>query len=78
VIPVAESRRLMVRFGELVEQHFRDNLSIAEYARALHVSESRLRTACIESTGQPPIQLIHARIVLEAKRQLHYTNNPVN
>jgi AraC family transcriptional activator of pobA len=28
-------------------------------------------------TGQTPIQLVHARIVLEAKRQLLYTDNPV-
>jgi AraC family transcriptional activator of pobA len=33
---------------------------------------------CLAATGQSPIQLIHARIVLEAKRQLHYTDRPIN
>lgn len=75
---VGQRRRLMAKFGELLEKHYRDSLQIADFARALHVSESRLRTACIASTGQPPIQLINARVLLEAKRQLHYTNNPVN
>lgn len=75
---VGQRRRLMARFGELVERHYRDNQTIAEYADALHVSESRLRNVCLASTGQSPIQLIHARIVLEAKRQLHYTSNPVS
>lgn len=74
---VGQRRALMARFAELVEQRFRDNRSVADFADTLHVSESRLRSACLASTGQSPIQLIHARILLEAKRQLHYTNSPV-
>jgi AraC family transcriptional regulator, transcriptional activator of pobA len=76
--PVVGQRRMLVaRFGELVERRFRGNATVAEYAAALHVSESRLRTACLAATGQSPIQLINARILLEAKRQLHYTDSPV-
>jgi AraC family transcriptional activator of pobA len=75
---VGQRQRLMARFAELVESRFRDNHSVADFARALHVSESRLRSVCLASTGQSPIQLIHARILLEAKRQLHYTSNPVS
>jgi len=75
---VGQRQRLMARFGELVERRFREDPSVVDFARALHVSESRLRSACLASTGQSPIQLIHARILLEAKRQLHYTDNPVN
>jgi AraC family transcriptional activator of pobA len=43
----------------------------------LHVSESRLRSTCLATTGQSPVQIIHARILLEAKRQLHYTDRAV-
>ncbi|MDQ2642013.1 MAG: helix-turn-helix domain-containing protein [Pseudomonadota bacterium] len=75
---VGQRRQLMARFNELVERHFREDMAVAEYAQALHVSESRLRSVCLSSTGQSPIQLIHARILLEAKRQLHYTSNPVS
>lgn len=71
-------RRLVARFGEMVERRFRDNQSVPDYARLLNVSESRLRTACLALTGQSPVQLIHARRLLEAKRQLHYTDNPVS
>jgi AraC family transcriptional activator of pobA len=74
---VGQRRKLMARFGELVERRFRDNLAVTDFARALHVSESRLRSVCLAAAGQPPIQLIHARILLEAKRQLHYTSNPI-
>lgn len=75
---VGQRQQLMARFGELVETRFRENHSVADLAKALHVSESRLRSVCLAATGQSPIQLIHARILLEAKRQLHYTNNPIS
>jgi AraC family transcriptional activator of pobA len=75
---VGQRQRLMARFGELVESRFRENHSVSDLASALHVSESRLRSVCLASTGQPPIQVIHARIMLEAKRQLHYTSNPIS
>lgn len=74
---VGQRRQLMARFNEIVERRFRDNPSVADVARALHVSESRLRTTCLATTGQSPIQLVHARILLEAKRQLHYTDKAV-
>lgn len=73
-----QRRQLMTQFSELIEQRFRENRSVADFARSLNLSESRLRSVCLTSTGQSPIQLIHARILLEAKRQLHYTSNPVS
>lgn len=75
---VGQRRALVGRFGEMVERRFRSDQSVAEYAAALHVSESRLRNACLAITGQSPIQLVHARILLEAKRRLHYTDGPVS
>lgn len=74
---VGQRRQLMTRFSELLEQRFRDHQTVSDFARALHVSESRLRSVCLASTGQSPIQLIHARILLEAKRQLHYSDHAV-
>jgi AraC family transcriptional activator of pobA len=74
---LGQRRQLMARFSEIVERRFRDSQSVPDYARALHVSESRLRTTCLATTGQSPVQLIHARILLEAKRQLHYTDRAV-
>lgn len=69
---------LVTRFNELIEKRFREEQSVADYARRLHTSESRLRTATLAATGQSPLQLIHARILLEAKRQLHYTDSPIS
>jgi AraC family transcriptional activator of pobA len=74
---VGQRRQLMSRFGDLIERRYRENHSVADFAGALHVSESRLRNTCLAATGQSPIQLIHARVLLEAKRQLHYTSKSV-
>jgi len=52
--------------------------SLVDYAAALKVSESRLRHACMIVAAQSPMQLVHARVVLEAKRQLRYTSGSVS
>ncbi|WP_066738682.1 helix-turn-helix domain-containing protein [Cupriavidus sp. D384] len=62
--------RLAERFRELIDQHYRDNLSLQDYASKLAVSPVQLRAACASATGQSPTKLIHARIVTEAKRSL--------
>ncbi len=74
---VSQHRRLLGRFSELIESRYRNDEPLATYSAALNVSDSRLRTACLAVTGQTPIQLVHGRILLEAKRQLLYTDKPV-
>jgi AraC family transcriptional activator of pobA len=74
---VGQQRRLVARFNELIETRYRSSEPLATYASMLNVSESRLRSACLAMTGRSPMQLVHARIVLEAKRQLLYTDQPV-
>ena len=71
-------RGIMTQFRELIETAFRDGWSLAEYASALGVSQSRLRNACLSVTEQSPMQIVHARILLEAKRQLRYTSASVS
>lgn len=71
-------RALVARFRALIDRHPEKGTSVTEYAAALHVSESTLRSACLSVTDQSPIQLVHARVMLEAKRQLLYTNRNVS
>jgi len=76
---IAGRHRLLVsRFRELIENAFREDWSLADYAAALNVSESRLRNACLNVTDQSPLQIVHARILLEAKRQLLYSSMSVS
>jgi AraC family transcriptional regulator, transcriptional activator of pobA len=68
---------LVARFREKVESHLRMDLSIAQYAKALSVTPARLRAACLEITGKPPARVLEDRLLLEAKRNLTYTNMTV-
>src|SRR5581483_3454195 len=66
--------QLVARFRDVLDQHFRSGWSCARYARQLSVSPRRLRTACLEVTGKPPMRLVHERVLLEAQRSLTYSN----
>ena len=68
---------LVARFREKIESHLRMGLSIAQYAKALSVTPARLRAACLEVTGKPPARVLEDRLLLEAKRNLTYTNMTV-
>lgn len=70
--------RLVSRFRDLIESAFRENWSLADYASQLNVSESKLRNACVSVTEQSPMQIVRARVLLEAKRQLLYTGLSVS
>jgi AraC family transcriptional activator of pobA len=71
-------RQIVMHFREHIETEFREGWSLADYASALKVSQSRLRNACLAVTEQSPMQLVHARILLEAKRQLRHTDVSVS
>ncbi len=65
---------LVARFRQLLETDFHSNKPMEDYARALKVSPSRLRAACVEVTERSPLQLVQDRLLLEAKRLLLYSN----
>jgi AraC family transcriptional activator of pobA len=65
---------LASKYRALVEENFRKPLKISDYAQRLFVSSERLRQACVSSTASSPLALLNARRLLEAKRNLIYTN----
>ncbi|WP_428312867.1 helix-turn-helix domain-containing protein [Hydrocarboniphaga sp.] len=65
---------LVMRFLQLLDAGFRGTQSIADYVSMLHVSHERLRQACLRLTGVPPLEHLSCRRLLEAKRELLYTN----
>lgn len=68
--PTRNEARLAERFRELIEQHYRQNWQLQNYASIMAVSLVQLRAACAAATGQSPTKMIHARIITEAKRNL--------
>lgn len=61
------------RFRQLVELHYREGVSIDEYARRLGVTRSHLHDACARSAGATPLGLVHERLFEEACRRLEDT-----
>ena len=70
-------QRLVARFREHLEPGYRQHWSLDRYCKTLGTSESRLRRACLTVSAQAPMELIHLRLVVEAKRQLRYTAMPI-
>ncbi|MCO7613079.1 helix-turn-helix domain-containing protein [Pseudomonas chlororaphis] len=60
-------------FIQLVEAHYREHLKVEDMAQKLGISVSHLNGTCRELAGQPALQIIHQRQLLEAKRLLTYT-----
>jgi AraC family transcriptional activator of pobA len=73
----SRDHELVARFRELVERRFREHPPLVQYIAELRTSEARLRRACLAVTGQPPVELVHSRVLVEAERQLRYTSMPV-
>lgn len=66
-------QRLLAEFRNLINVHYREHWPVAAYAEALQVSQSQLFRVARALAGQSPSELINARLLLEAQRNLHYT-----
>lgn len=71
--PKSSKVDLLRSFNFLVEQHFRDEHSVGFYADKLFKSPKTLSNN-FAKLNRSPLQIIHERIVLEAKRLLIYTD----
>lgn len=68
---------LVTRYRAQVEDHFRDQKSLAFYARQIGVSTQRLNAACKGRAGRTASEVLYDRILVEAKRCLLYTEMTV-
>jgi len=71
--PVSPDLLLIGRLRHLIEEHFREHWPVERYAHTLGVTASRLNTVCRRVAGCSTLELVHARLLLEAKRALIYT-----
>ena len=67
----------IMRFQPLLENHFLYERSPSFYANELSMSLSSFSKKVKQQFGKTPTQLIQERVVLEAKKLLHLTNNSV-
>ena len=64
---------LLQRFLTLIERRYLDHWSLADYADALAVTPDHLSRSCKGVAGQSALQILHGRVLLEARRLLAYT-----
>ncbi|AWB08362.1 AraC family transcriptional regulator (plasmid) [Azospirillum humicireducens] len=67
--------RLLARLRPMIDERFSQHWPVERYAAALGVTPGRLNAACRRVTGLSTLQLVHARLMLEAKRSLIYTSH---
>jgi AraC-like DNA-binding protein len=68
---------LVREFNLLVETHFKTKHSVTDYAEMLHKSPKTLSNYFSKTYNKTPLQFIQERLILEAKRLLHYTDKPI-
>lgn len=64
---------LVQRYRALLEAHFRSQQPVSFYAARLAVTPDHLSRTCRKLTGQSALDLLHERLMLEARRLLAYT-----
>lgn len=72
-----EDLRIFLSFCDLVEAHFRDHLTLPDYARQLKVTEARLNDVCRRMANLASKEVVHDRLLQEARRLLRFSTTPV-
>lgn len=67
---ISEEQRLLFHFQQLLEEQFATNHSVQEYVKLIKTTEKKLAAATKKYLGLSPLQVIHNRVLLEAKRAL--------
>lgn len=68
---------LYIQLRHAVEKSFKTLHTVAGYASLLHVSVKRLNELCRKYTDMSALEFIHARLVIESKRLLKFSDKPI-
>ncbi len=72
-----EDVRIFHRFNELIESHYKEHLTLSQYAEMISVTEARLNEICRRLAGLPSKRLIMDRLMQEARRLLTFSSAPI-
>ncbi|WP_198411321.1 helix-turn-helix domain-containing protein [Marinimicrobium alkaliphilum] len=70
--------RTFSKFQSLLEKNFRSQKTIAFYSDRMGVASARLNSISRRLSGRSSLEVIHERLLLEAKRNLTYTSMRIN
>ena len=68
------SHKLFVQFRRMLEKDFATKHTVQEYADGLNVAVRTLNKCVNDCSGRSPMAFITERIMLEAKREVRYSN----
>jgi AraC family 4-hydroxyphenylacetate 3-monooxygenase operon regulatory protein len=74
----SEDLRLFLQFCDMVEAHFRDHLTLDGYADRLSITVARLNDICRRMANLPSKEVVHERLLQEARRLLRFSAVPVS
>ncbi len=72
------SHQTISQFRKLIELHYKTTQSVTEYASLLNLTPGHLNFLCQKHLGTQANQLIHARVMSEARRLLVHTDQSIN
>lgn len=62
----------------LIERHYAEHKPVSFYANKLGVTAAHLNSLCRQAAGRSALEMLHERMILEAKRNLVYTSMTVS
>lgn len=71
-------RAVMQQFARHIESHYREHLQMSEYAQAVGLSVTHLNYLCREFHDCSALNVLHQRLMLEARRSLQYTQMSIS
>ncbi len=70
----SHQRTILNRYRTLIETHYKQRWTVADYATEMCMTESKLNRICKSFTQKSAFEVVQDRILLEAQRYLIYTN----
>lgn len=67
---LSDDQKILFEFQRLLEEQYLENHSVQQYAALIKTTEKKLSLITKKSLGISPLQVIHNRLLLEAKRIL--------
>ncbi|MGJ7459303.1 helix-turn-helix domain-containing protein [Halomonas sp. RA08-2] len=77
-LPHERGYQHLKNYQALIEAQFRRQPGVEQFAAQLGMSSAHLNTLCRRLADRSALQLLHERLLLEAKRQLTYTNMTIS
>lgn len=77
---VKRQERYRVHFSaflQLVEKQYTNQWTIAKYAQQLGITPPHINSICKKMSNQSALEIVHQRVLLEAKRNLIYTSRTI-